>query len=43
LISISATAWAFRRHDLVAAILFLPYIAWVSFACLLNGAIVALN
>ncbi|WP_374383358.1 TspO/MBR family protein [Dongia sp.] len=40
---ISATGWAFLRHDLVAAVLFLPYIAWVAFACLLNGAIVALS
>ncbi len=33
-------AW---RIDRVAAILFLPYLAWVAFASLLNGAILWLN
>lgn len=40
---IGATIWAFRRHDGLAAVLLLPYLAWVGFACLLNAAIVALN
>ncbi|WP_374307935.1 TspO/MBR family protein [Dongia sp.] len=43
LILIIATTWQFRRHDGLAALLMLPYIAWVAFACVLNGAIVALN
>lgn len=40
---IVATGLRFRRHDRLAALLFLPYAAWVAFAALLNGAIVALN
>lgn len=43
LILIIATTLQFRRHDGLAALLMLPYIAWVAFACVLNGAIVALN
>ncbi len=35
-----AAAW---REDRIAALLFLPYLAWVAFATALNGAIVALN
>jgi translocator protein len=35
-----ATAW--REHRM-AALLFLPYAAWVAFASTLNGAIFALN
>lgn len=35
-----ATAW---RRDKLAAWLFVPYAAWVAFASLLNGAILALN
>jgi tryptophan-rich sensory protein len=31
------------RADLVSALLFVPYAAWVGFASLLNAAIVALN
>ncbi len=34
------TAW---RLDRPAALLFLPYAAWVAFATLLNASIVALN
>lgn len=34
---------AARRNDPVIALLFLPYLAWVSFATLLNAAIVSLN
>lgn len=35
-----ATAWS---RDRTAALLFVPYAAWVSFASLLNGAILVLN
>lgn len=35
-------ATAFKR-DRIAALLFIPYAAWVSFASLLNGSIWALN
>lgn len=40
---IIATGLQFWRRDRLAGILFLPYGAWVAFAALLNGAIVALN
>jgi tryptophan-rich sensory protein len=43
LIAILLTTWAFSRHSKWAAILMLPYIAWVSFATVLNYAIVQLN
>lgn len=35
-----ATSW---KTDRLAALLFVPYAAWVSFASLLNGAILVLN
>ena len=35
-----AVSW---RQDRTAALLFLPYLAWVAFASALNGAILALN
>lgn len=35
-----ALAW---NRDRIAALLFLPYLAWVAFATVLNAAIVALN
>ncbi|GAB5506401.1 MAG: tryptophan-rich sensory protein [Rhizobiaceae bacterium] len=35
-----ASAW---REDRTAALLFLPYLAWVAFATVLNAAIVLLN
>jgi tryptophan-rich sensory protein len=38
-IAIVATTLAFLRRRLLAGLLFLPYLAWVSFAALLNGAI----
>ena len=37
------TAGLFRRHDGWAALLFLPYIAWVAFAAVLNGSLWYLN
>lgn len=40
---IALCAWRFRRHDLAAAVLLLPYLAWVSFATVLNGAFWWLN
>jgi translocator protein len=41
--AIAATIVAFRRKSGVAALLLLPYLAWVSFATALNTAIVTLN
>ncbi len=41
--AITGTALAFGRLDRVAALLFIPYIAWVGFATLLNLAIWRLN
>jgi len=35
-----AASW---RQDRTAALLFVPYLAWVAFATALNGSIVALN
>jgi tryptophan-rich sensory protein len=43
LVLIGVTGRHFWRHDRLAGLLFLPYGAWVAFAALLNGAIVALN
>lgn len=40
---IIATIWAFDRVDRRAALLVVPYLAWVSFAALLNGSILLLN
>lgn len=31
------------RHDRLSSVLFVPYLAWVSFASVLNGAIAAMN
>ena len=42
-IAIVATIALFARLDRVAARLLVPYLAWVSFAALLNGAIWRLN
>ena len=42
-LAIAATWLAFRRIDGPAAWLLTPYLAWVSFAAVLNGAVVALN
>jgi len=43
LAAIVATILAFRRLDRIAALLLLPYLAWVAFATVLNAAILALN
>jgi tryptophan-rich sensory protein len=40
---IVATAMAFRRLHAPAALLLLPYLAWVSFACVLSYAMWRLN
>jgi tryptophan-rich sensory protein len=42
-VGIAATIAAFRRIDARAAWLLVPYLAWVLFAGLLNGAIWAMN
>ena len=42
-LAIGATALAFAQIDLVAALLLLPYLAWVSFAAALNFAIMRRN
>lgn len=42
-LSILAMIWLAARHDRVAAWCIAPYIAWVSFAAMLNLAIVRLN
>ncbi len=43
LVAIAATAIAFARISHVAALLFVPYFAWVAFATALNFAIWQLN
>jgi tryptophan-rich sensory protein len=42
-LAIAATIAVFRRIDAAAAWLMVPYIAWVSFAAVLNAAIAVLN
>jgi translocator protein len=42
-LSIVALVVFVGRHSRRAAWLLLPYLAWVSFAALLNGAVVRLN
>ncbi len=43
LVTVGGFIVASWRQDRTAALLFLPYLAWVTFATALNGAIVALN
>ena len=43
LVAVGGFILASWRQDRTAALLFLPYLAWVAFATALNGAIVALN
>ena len=42
-LAIAATLVAFWRIDWLAGLLFVPYLAWVSFAAILNAAIWRLN
>ncbi|GLK73048.1 tryptophan-rich sensory protein [Ancylobacter dichloromethanicus] len=42
-LAIAATIWACARIDRMAAVLLVPYLAWVSYATALNAAIVTLN
>jgi len=42
-LAIAATLVAFWRHSVVAALLLLPYLAWVTFAALLNFQFAWLN
>jgi benzodiazapine receptor len=42
-IAIASTAFAFAKADRAAAVLLLPYLAWVAFAAVLNFAIWHLN
>ncbi len=42
-LAIAATLVLFLRHDRLAGLLLTPYLAWVSFAGLLNASIWALN
>lgn len=42
-LAIAATLIAFGSIDLVAGALFVPYLAWVTFASLLNRAVARLN
>lgn len=41
--AIIATLWSFRRVSAVAAGLLVPYLLWVTFAAILNGAIWRMN
>ncbi|MDZ7753358.1 MAG: TspO/MBR family protein [Gammaproteobacteria bacterium] len=43
LVAIITTMGLLWRHDRVAGLLFLPYIAWVGFATVLNAALYTLN
>jgi translocator protein len=43
LIALAATVWRFFAVDRAAGWMMVPYLAWVAFAALLNGAIVVLN
>ena len=43
LLVLAATVWAFWKTDRIAGLLMVPYLAWVSFAALLNFAIWRLN
>lgn len=42
-LAIAVTAWLFKRVDTTAAVLMGPYLLWVTFAAVLNGAIARLN
>jgi tryptophan-rich sensory protein len=42
-LAILATVLSFRKVSVLAALLLIPYLAWVSFAAVLNAAIAYLN
>ena len=42
-LSIVTFIWLTRRADPVSSLLFVPYLAWVSFAAILNGTVAAMN
>ncbi len=42
-LAIATTAWLFKPHSRAAALMLLPYLAWVSFATFLNATIWQLN
>jgi translocator protein len=42
-LAVAATIAAFKRHSLAAMLLLVPYIAWVSFAAVLNFTLWQLN
>lgn len=42
-VSILAFIWLARNRDRLSAALFIPYLAWVGFATVLNAAIFSLN
>lgn len=42
-LAVGATTWAFWRVSRIGGAMFVPYLAWVCFAMLLNGAIALLN
>lgn len=42
-LSVAATTWAFFGQDLIAGLLFLPYLIWVSIAGALNFTVMRLN
>lgn len=42
-VAAAVAAWWFGRLDRWAAVLMIPYLAWIAFATLLNASVVALN
>ncbi len=42
-VAVAATMVAFFRHDLIAGLLFVPYLAWVTVAGALNLAVLRMN
>ena len=42
-LSVAATTWAFFGQDLIAGLMFLPYLAWVTIAGALNFTVMRLN
>lgn len=42
-LAVAATTWSFAKVDIWAAVLFLPYLLWVSIASALNYSVMTLN